>query len=91
MIYAYITANTIQCIQNLLAKCLRLLGMFLRTLLLLPAYSPKKMQTQYWKPCHIKDIHEAIVDRSCVFLTIFKKSCTTNEAEALDKDADQII
>ena len=72
--------------HKLLPNCLRLLGVFLKTLL-----SPPKNATQYWKPRHIKDIREAIVDQSCVLLTIVRKSCTTNEAEALDTDADEII
>ena len=67
-------------------NCLRLLGVFLRTLL-----SSPKNATQYWKPRHIKDIRETIADRSFVLLTIVRKSCTTNEAEVLDADADKII
>ena len=68
------------------AQCLRLLGVFLRTL-----HCPTKNATQYWKPCHIKGIHETTADESSVLLTIVRKSCTTNEADVLDADADQII
>ena len=39
----------------------------------------------------MKDIRKVIVDQSCVLLTIVRKSCTTNEEEGLDTDADKII
>ena len=78
--------DNIEMIKKLLPNWLCLLGVFLRNLL-----TPPKNEIQYWKPHHIKDIRETIVDRSRALLTIVRKNCTTNEAEVLDTDTDQII
>ena len=48
-------------------NCLCLLGVFLWTLL-----CPSKNATQCWKPRHIENLSETIVDWSCVLLTIVK-------------------